>query len=260
MLRKLSFAFLLFVLVLFPYGPLFPWSPIHPGYESIHLQRADVIYPAGWRLPEPYYKIDSLIAEAEQFHRLAMPHRLTVIASRSWEDFHRFVPHLRGHGVAAVTLLPGRVIYVTPRIGEKGLNITEFLRHELSHAALNQNQSIWNGYKMTQQGWISEGLAVSFGQQTAYLSRSEFLSRARVEDLGGVIGHKGAGDIRFAYVLWRYFLEDLVKTHGRDEFQRFLTAYINDPDHFREIFHREYGMEVSTAAAEFQARVRRMPD
>src|SRR4051812_14813290 len=161
MRRKLRYAALLLFLLAFPYGPLFPWSPVHPGYATERFTRADVLYPKGTVLPEPYRQIDSLIAEAEQFHRLPMPRRVTVIACRSWEDFHRFLPQMRGNSFGAVTLVPGTVIYVTPKITEKGFDASEFLRHELSHAALNQSQSVWNGYKLAKHGWFFEGIAVS---------------------------------------------------------------------------------------------------
>jgi len=170
------------------------------------------------------------------------------------------MPHIRSQAVAAVTLAPGTVIYVTPKVQEKRLDSAEFLRHELSHAALNQNQSVWNALKVTKQAWFSEGLAVSFGRQRAYLTREEFLARARVEDLGPVIDmdqRKGAvGDIRFAYVAWRYFLENLMETDGRDRFQDFLTAYIRDPDHYRDSFRQVYGIDLAQAIREFQGRVR----
>jgi hypothetical protein len=128
MRRKLKYAAFLLFLLAFPYGPLFPWSPVHPGYVSQRFARADVLYPSGTTLPDAYRQIDSLIAESEQFHRLPMPHRMTVIACRSWEDFHRFVPHIRSHGVAAVTLAPGAVIYVTPKIAEKGVERIQNVR------------------------------------------------------------------------------------------------------------------------------------
>ena len=261
MRRKLGYAALLLFLLAFPYGPLFPWSPVRPGYSSEGFERADVVYPKGTSLPEAYRHIDAMIIEAEQFHRLRMPHRITVVACGSWEDFHRFMPHMRSRALAAVTLVPGRVIYVTPKIGEKGLETSEFLRHELSHAALNQNQSAWNGYKTMKQGWFAEGLAVSFGRQRAYLNRDEFVARARIQELGPVIDpdqRRGdGGDMRFMYPAWRYFLEDLIQARGRDRFQQFLTAYIGDPDRYRESFRATYGIGLPDAVNEFQARIRR---
>ena len=258
MRRRLKYTALLLFLLAFPYGPLFPWSPVKPGYRSESFARADVVYPDGTALPEAYRQIDSLIGEAEQFHRLPMPRRLTVIACRSWEDFHRFVPHLRSKGIAAVTLVPGTVIYVTPKIAEKGLDTAEFLRHELSHAALNQNQSAWNGYKMARHAWFFEGLAVSFGRQQAYVTRDEFLARA--ERLGPVIDPDqqigGQREMRFAYVAWRYFLEDLIQTRGRDRFQNLLTGYMADPDRYRDVFQRTYGEGIAEAVREFEGRVK----
>ena len=129
MRRKLGYITLLLFLLAFPYGPLFPWSPVQPGYQTERFQRADVIYPNGTVIPESYRRIDSLISEAELFHQLPMPRRMTVIACRNWKDFHRFMPHIRSQAVAAVTLAPGTVIYVTPKVQEKGLDSAEFLRH-----------------------------------------------------------------------------------------------------------------------------------
>ena len=52
------------------------------------------------------------------------------------------------------------------------------------------------------------------------------------------------------YTAREQILEDLIATHGRDEFQRFLLAYINDPDHFRESFRKEYGISIAAAVSE----------
>lgn len=57
-------------------GPLFPWSPVKPGYTHFTLHRADIYYPTGTTLEEPYQRMDSLIEEAETFHRLKMPDRI----------------------------------------------------------------------------------------------------------------------------------------------------------------------------------------
>jgi hypothetical protein len=259
MLRRLRYLALLLFLLAFPYGPLFPWSPVRPGYRSERFRHADVVYPNDMTLPAAYQQVDSFIEQAEQFHQLKIPNRITVIACRSWEDFHRFVPHLQGRGIAAVTLVPGTVIYVTPRTGEKGLDTAEFLRHELSHAALNQNQSAWNGYKAAKHGWFFEGLAVSFGKQKAYVTRDEFLTRAHTEDLGPVIDPdqhaSGPRDMRFSYVAWRYFLEDLVQTRGRDRFQGLLTGFMADPDREHEVFRQIYGESLGEAVRDFQSRV-----
>ena len=61
-------------------GPLLPWSPLKPWYTHFKLHRADIYYPSGTTLGEPYQQVDSFIEEAETFHRLKMPDRIGKIA------------------------------------------------------------------------------------------------------------------------------------------------------------------------------------
>jgi hypothetical protein len=117
-------------------GPLFPWSPVKPGYTHFTLHRADIYYPSGTTLEDAYQQVDNFIAEAETFHRLKMPERITVIAPRTWTDFHLQAPWQRGP-VGALTLQTGTVIFVTPKIAEKRFDTAEYLRHELSHAIID---------------------------------------------------------------------------------------------------------------------------
>jgi hypothetical protein len=134
-----------FVFYAFLYGPLFPWSPIKPGYNHLSLARADVYY-AQATTPDPAYsQLGSLIAEADSFHRLPLRKRIRIITCRDWGDFARFVPTLRGRVVGAVTYDTGTVIFVTPKIAERHFYLAEFLRHELSRAVLHQNTTFWAG-------------------------------------------------------------------------------------------------------------------
>jgi len=49
---------ILLVLVAFPYGPLFPWSPMTPGYDRVRLKRADILYPRGAAIDADYHELD----------------------------------------------------------------------------------------------------------------------------------------------------------------------------------------------------------
>ena len=235
-------------------GPLFPWSPIKPGYTHFTLHRADIYYPSGTVLEESYKQLDSFIDEAENFHRLKMPYRVTVIAPRTWADFHLQAPWQRGP-VGALTLQTGTVIFITPKIAEKRFDSAEFLRHELSHAILDQNMTVWRSHKMNGQQWLSEGLAVDFGQQKSYLSENEFLARAQTQPLSPAFNGDNA-DMRFNYVAWRYFLEYLIRTRGRDKFQDYLLRVMQDPDQARAVFPEFFNVSFDSAVLEFQARLR----
>ena len=236
-------------------GPLLPWSPLKPGYTHFKLHRADIYYPTGSTLDESYRQVDSYIEEAEQFHHLKMPDRVTVIAPRSWTDFHMQVPWQRGNAIGAVTLQTGTVIFITPKIGEKHFDTGEFLRHELSHAILDQNMTLWRGHKMNRQPWLYEGLAVDFGKQKSYLTEDEFRSRAQTQPLAPAFNGDNS-DMRFNYVAWQYFLEYIIKTRGRDRFHDYLLLVMQEPDQARALFPEFFRISFDGALAEFQTALR----
>jgi hypothetical protein len=262
--RTLYFAGLLLVLLLFPYGPLFPWSPVKPGYEHLALERADVYFPSGTTLDPAYRRIDEYIAKSEQFHRLKAPKRICVVACDDWSSFRRFLPHMRGTGVGAVTLATGTAIYMSPRLAERQLDANEFLRHEISHATLHQNQSLANALRIIKVEWVSEGLAVAYGDQKSYYSDAEFLARIKRENVAAFIdparrGEAGSAfDIRYAYIVWRRFNEFLMATRGRDAYQGYLVAVLRDTASWRELFPRHLGMNFEDAVEEFQGAMRRL--
>jgi hypothetical protein len=258
-LRILGLVLLLLILLAFPYGPLFPWSPVKPGYEKTVLTRADVYSPKGKPLDPAYRRIDEFIAATEKYHGFDMPKRITVIACADWSDFKRFMPTLGA--VGAATLATGTVIYVTPKLAERNLDVGEFLLHELSHACLYQHTSIWNYQKMNQTAWLLEGIAVSNGRQKAFISPAEFKQRVGTMDLTRVIGPNldelaQPVDIRFDYVAWRFFLEHLQSSRGRDRFHELLVAFLADPGAVHPAFQRIYGMSVTDAVREFQQDLR----
>jgi hypothetical protein len=263
--RTLYFAGALVVLLLFPYGPLFPWSPVKPGYEHLALKRADVYFASGTALDPAYLKIDEYIAKSEEFHGLRAPKRICVVACKDWESFRRFLPHMRGTGVGAVTLATGTAIYVSPQLVKRGLNVNEFLRHEISHATLHQNQTLMNALRIIKVEWLSEGLAVAYGDQRSYYSDAEFLARIKRENVAPFIDPARRADagsafeIRYAYVVWRRFNEYLMAMRGRDAYQRYLEAALRDPEAWRELFARYLGVSFAEAIEEFQGAMRKLP-
>ena len=258
--RTAFLASTLLFLMLFPYGPLFPWSPVKPGYEHLALARADIYYPKGSALDPSYRKVDEYIGESESFHGLRAPKRICVVACNDWGAFARFLPQHRGsHAVGAVTLATGTAIYVSPRIAERGLDAGEFLRHEISHATIHQNQSLLAAFHFGAVQWLAEGIAVSFGRQRGYYTREEFLARARREkDVALFLdpARRGEGrgefEMRYAYAVWRYFNEFLM-ARDRDAYQRYLHAAMTDPKAWRERFAPELGVRFEDAMAQFAA-------
>jgi len=184
-----------------------------------------------------------------------MTDRVTVIAPRTWTDFHMQAPWQRGTAIGALTLQTGTVIFITPKIAEKHFDTGEFLRHELSHAILDQNMTLWRGHKMNRQPWLYEGLAVDFAQQKSYLTQDEFKARAQTQPLAPAFNGDNS-DMRFNYVAWRYFLEYIIKTRGRDRFQDYLLRVMQDPDQARALFQEHFGIAFDGALDEYQAKIR----
>lgn len=264
--RKLlvvSAAGLLFLLLMaFPFGPLLPWSPIKPGYNSVSYAHADVFFNKNEPEPGDYQQVDQMMAEAEAFHGLKFHSRVKVVACKNWGDCARAWPWMNVKPLGGVTLGTGNAIYLTPKLKEKNFSVAEFLRHELSHAVISQNTTIRNSMKMTDQAWFSEGIAVWFGKQTSYLSQSEFLEKARTTDLTKVIDpakmDRSSPDWsgRFAYPAQRYFLEYLKQTQGAERFQTFLTRYIHDPDAYQTLFNDTFQQSLTDAIRQFEQAIR----
>jgi len=256
-------SLLVFLLAMaFPFGPLLPWSPVKPGYHAISYASADVYFSGAEDQLGDYGDVDRMMHYAEAFHRMKYLRRVKVIACKSWGDCERALPWLPVKGLGGVTLATGDVIYITPRLKEKNFSVAEFLRHELSHALLSQHTTIRKSLKMTEQAWFSEGLAVSFGDQNAYLSRAEFLGRAPKEDLAKFIDpelmdHSGpVWDARFAYPAQRYFLEYLKGRFGADRFQDFMVKYIDGPDNYRNLFNEVFQLSFTDAINQFSQAIK----
>jgi hypothetical protein len=258
--RTAFFALTLLLLLIFPYGPLFPWSPVKPGYERLVLQRADIHYPKGWPLDPQYRKVDQFLDESEAFHRMKVGKRIDIVACADWASFWRFLPqHRSSRGIGAVTLATGTVIYMSPRLADRGLDVGEFLRHEISHATLHQNQSLMNAYRMSEAQWLSEGIAVAYGKQKAYYSYDEFLTRARRErDVALFLDPARRGEVRgifemrYAYAVWRAFNEYLM-ARDREAYQRYVRSVMEGPRQWRDKFVSAFGMKFEEAVAKFEA-------
>ncbi len=262
--RRLSwFVFVMALFITpwaFAYGPLFPWSAVKPGYTSLSLRRADVYYPKGRALDPAYLQIDRYLSEAEAFHHLSAPHRLRVIACANYGDFDRFSPLTTGAGAA--TLETGTAIYVSPKVGERGLDHGEFLRHEISHAIVSQNISFWRQWTLRHYTWLYEGVPVWFGRQRAYMPQEQFLARAKAMDLQPLFEfdahatNRPQVDMRLAYVAWRDFLDYLAQHRGKDTFDVFFHKALDSPSDTLGVFEQVYGRKLPDMVKQFESAIR----
>jgi len=236
----LALFFFLALALAFPFGPLLPWSPLKFGYNHVGYARADVYVGEHNPVSNDYGLVDRMMNEAEVFHGLLYRRRVRVIECKDWRACDRSLPWMGNlHGLGGVTLATGDAIYITPKLKEKGFSTAEFLRHELSHALISQNTSMLSSFKLNEQPWFNEGLAVSFGRQSNYVKRDEFLARAKQIDLVNYLDpakRVEPWDQRFAYATQRYFIEYLRAQFGEDRFRQFLRKNIGQPVAWRATF------------------------
>ncbi len=259
-------AAVLVVLVLlsaFPYGPLFAWSPVHPGYLKLHSARADVLYPVGSPVEAAYGEVDRYVALAEEFHGLKCYKRITVIVCQSWGDCLRFAPFLGTQRPAGVTIPTGTVIYLTPSIAGI-LDVGGVLRHELSHATLNQNRSLMSVWRLLKQPWFNEGAAGVLagmsapapGRKLVSLPAVEFTKRAQKEDLWPSFDAVPQKDWRLSYTAWTFFWNREIELRGKELFQRFERTCVADPNTCRTAFEEIYGTNLKDAVSVYQDDIR----
>jgi hypothetical protein len=251
-------------LAAFPYGPLFAWSPLHPGYRQVQFSRADVLYPDSAVLDPTYREIDHYVATAERFHELKCSKRIKVVVCRNWNDCLRFAaPFLMGQRPLAVTVATGTAIFVTPNAAGWA-DIGGLLRHELSHAVLNQNRSLISVLRMLRQPWVSEGVAgvvaamgaTTPGRNLVSLPEVEFLSRASTKDLWPCFAGGSQNDWRFSYTAWIYFWDRQIERSGKPTFLRFERKCFSDPNVCQTTFADVYGTDLLSTVDQFQSEVR----
>lgn len=251
-------------LAAFPWGPLFAWSPVHPGYQLDSFSRADVLHPESTPLDEAYKGIDSYLAAAEDFHELKFSTRVKVVVCGTWNDCLRFAaPFLLGQRPLAVTAPTGTVIFVTPR-ANGWADVGALLRHELSHAVQNQNRSLLSVVRMLREPWVSEGVAgvvaakgtITPGRHLPSLPDADFLSRAQTEDLWPSFTPQTKKDWAFSYTAWIYLWNRQIDRFGKPTFLQFERECFSAPQTCRSAFATTWGTDLQQTVTQLQQEIR----
>ncbi|HUW62032.1 MAG TPA: hypothetical protein VMZ06_13610 [Candidatus Bathyarchaeia archaeon] len=269
-------AVLLYALL---FGPLFAFSPLKFGFNELHLGRCKVSYPSG-ATPDPAYsQLDDLMAETEKFHRLSFKKNVLVIVCASNSQYRRF-SLASGN---ACTVQTGTVIYIRPSISEAAYppriahqggvlkllppanpakrDLASFLKHELSHAVLYQNTTLWKAMKIKR--WPEEGLAVYFGNTHHYYAGEDLRSLAIDDGFWFNLTNEDAEPVGipdgikhfFSYGAYCGFITYLVDTYGRHHVLNFVKDYIRSPQNEEALFKKQFGISLNDALEEFRKRL-----
>lgn len=244
-------------------GPLFPWSPVHPGYETERFGRATLIQPKGRAVDVGHP--DTLLAQLERRTGLRFRSPVTIIVTDDWGLFNRGGLLRAGSGpvpVQGAALQTGKVIYLSPLVYERHRDPEAVLRHELTHALLFQQMPLRRTFSLVALDWFEEGLAVHYGNPGDYLDDREWarLSAHPAYVFDPVVPHRPPGladEMWGSYRLteYRQFAAFLMQRCGRG-YAAFRNGVIADPDRYAAAYARGCGEPFSAAVAVFGDAVR----
>lgn len=245
------------LLVYLLWGPLFPWSPIKPGFQKIPASNAHIFIQNMTPADSIVYHIDGILEEEALFHQLQYQDKCTILIVDPETNMKRFAPWLRGAGYS-VSLSMANLIYIGPTARTSSQGIETYLKHELSHMLMDQNTSFRKALRMHEQGWFLEGIAQYFSGHRFY-TRAEFIEickarQIRFSDLraGNPLGMTFQ-DLKLNYTYYQLFIQHLVDSYGLGSLQTFIQHYLREPDNYPQLFEMLYGVKLETILVDFKA-------
>ena len=240
----------------FPFGRLFPWSPVKPGYVEIPFAKVLLVAPKGFMIEEGLAGIDEIVHDVELFYGLEFTKPLWVIITATTSDAWRLT-WTRGAGLyisstGSVLALPSALLR-----SEEG-DFFRLLDRGLAAAILLQNTSFL-GRSMLPK-WLVQGSPAYYVSQDADHTWQEFRNLA--VDEGYFFDILGANyeiqripaKVRDEFVVmeYRYFLEYLVDKYGLYRVMEYTRRLLDDPGLAGPLFHKVFGVHLYYATEEFE--------
>lgn len=265
----LSILVLLLLIVSFLFGPLFPWSPVKPGYQTREAEQFTLYSPTDRAIPEFYSSLDAEITTLSAALELPVKRDIKIIRTEK-SAFQGYMPWLRTESLGGVALQTGNVLFVSyEKIAERQLSEQEFVKHELIHIILHQNSTLGNALRAGSITYISEGVPFYLGGPN-YFPKNEFIEKIKPIDLkettkGDAIYEDGtfnsldeaSGDrYKVSHMLYGEFVRYLVTTYGTNKFNAFNKAVLQDPGAHRKLFEEHFEMKLEAALQIFEEQLK----
>jgi hypothetical protein len=258
-LIALAIIFLAALVYHFLFGWLFPWCPVKLGYKEVQFERAVVFLPEDRPLPEELKEADGIVSETEDFHELKFRKAVKVILVYDQKKLTRHTGQKSGGNCALQT---GDVIYLSPeRLERAKRSLEDIFRHELSHALLFQNTSLYKTFLIPE--WFREGIAIYYGNPRDNFTGEKF-SRAAVDEgyFFNVLDHEDEikkipieHRYKFLYSEFRCFMEYIVSRFGTGKVIEYMKRLIRNPRSERQLFIEIFGVELDDVAEDFRREV-----
>ena len=250
------------------FGRLLALSPLQINFEKLNTENTTIYYHKNEKLLE-LNKIDSLISEVEQFHKLNFNKKVKLFICKTDSEFKRYT----GSSARFATIFSFGIFMSGKANIErkaKSIHIDTYLKHELSHLLIYQNMSLYKSIKYPQ--WFLEGIAVYSSNQfgvDGYLTKQETYKKIKEDnfvqpkDWGTAITSKGisvknckvANKYRFIYSEFGCIIDDLINTYGKEKFIIFLKQSFQADD-FYVLFNKTYNIDFTEYLKDFKIKIK----
>ena len=249
-----------FIVYLFLFGKLFPYSPIILGFSKHELTNSIVYVQKSSKFTE-YETIDTLIPSVENFHDLKFKRKPEIFIFR---DNLAYIHHSPTKA-RFCAFSSGRLVispWALRENLEEKISLTIYVKHELSHVLIFQYKGLFSELKYPK--WLLEGIAVYSTNQMGtsfYPSKEEtyhaiaqgnflppsYFKTKKENDVKLNVKYR----VAFMYSEFACIVDYLVLKYGKTKFLLYMKSLIKSNDHDK-IFKRIYGIDFDEFLVDFR--------
>ena len=258
------FCFLLYLLYLFLFGSLFPFSPLVFGFQKHELNNI-IVYIQNGSTFKDYQVIDTYPGEVESFLDLKFSKKPKIYI---FSDRNSYLE--RAKTKARFIAYPNRSIMISPwaiKDAQDGtISLEIYMKHELSHILLYQNMGFIADLRYPK--WLLEGIAMYTSNQlgtSLYPSKSQvyeliqkgnyfppqFYETSQKDDIQLDVENR----VTFMYSEFACIVNFLIERYGREKFHQYMTGLMVNKNH-DNLFKKIYNISFTDFQDEFIEHVK----
>ena len=256
----LGFIFIIFLIYMFLWGKLFPYSPIVIGFDKYELDNTVIYVQHGARFNE-FTRLDTLTKSVESFHELKFKSKPKFFIFKDDESYYqRSVSKARFCAFSSGALIISPWALKEDKQGIISLEI--YIKHELSHILIYNYTGLLGEFRYP--SWLLEGLAMYSVHQmgTSFYPNIEDTYKAiragnfmppeyyktnKEDEVDINVKYK----IAFIYSEFGCIVDYLVKANGKEKLIQYIKALLEENDNDKQ-FKKVYSKDFNAVISEFK--------
>lgn len=265
-----SISIFLVLILIFEFGPGFPFCPLILGFNEYKGERFSIFYHSKQYLDEN--EVIKILSENEIFHNLHFQKRIQIVLTDSNEEFYR----LTLNTFRFTTFPPFGRVFVSKRNQDDWysgkIHIYNYLKHELSHALIFQNSNIIDFCNKKLPSWFLEGIATyssgmvgsdgypDFSKVSemiadgVYINPSDMQSGFLASETDSIKSLKIEGKYYFLYSEFALVIDNLINIYGKQKLLLLISEMTEGKD-FYKTFEIIYGISFKDYMNEFKSNI-----